>query len=242
MTNLLRVEGLAFSYRKRHVLSDVTFEARDGVTALLGPNGAGKSTLFGCIAGIRKPSAGTISIPDGLRVGYVPQVSQMPRGATVDHVLHYAGWLCGYNGAALTDSVDQAVSTLNLASLVKRRVVTLSGGERQKVALAVGIIDNPQILLLDEPTVGLDPAYRFHLRETIAQLGENRCVLLSTHLIEDVAQIANNIILLSGGTSIFSGSITEFVTKFTAEENVTTSTIERAYEVAVTASLKEQYA
>lgn len=238
MTSLLHVQDLSFSYRKRLVLSQVSFDADNGVTALLGPNGAGKSTLFNCIIGSLKLRSGAVTIAPGQKIGYIPQSSQMPAGSTVWQVLHYAAWLRGHTGTELAQCVKRTIETLNLTPLLKRRVRTLSGGERQRIAIAVGIIDNPQVLLLDEPTVGLDPAHRFHLREIVAELSKNRCVLLSTHLIEDVYQIANRIVLLSGGTSFFTGTIPEFVHRFTEEASVTTSAIERAYDAAITASMK----
>ena len=102
----------------------------------------------------------------------------------------------------------------------------------------MGIIDNPRLLLLDEPTVGLDPSHRYHLRQTISELSKDRCILLSTHLIEDVTQIAQRIVLLSGGASFFAGSVSDFVHRFTGENIVTSTAIERAYDQAVNDSLK----
>ena len=233
----VRVEALRCLYRRREVFSGVTFEAGTGVTALLGPNGAGKSTLFRCLTGQLRPASGTVTIA-GERIGYVPQSGEMPGGARVSQVLHYAAWLCGRRGTDLADRVDSTLDALSLGSLAGRRVRTLSGGERQRLALAVGIIDDPGILLLDEPTVGLDPAHRYHLRETIAELGRDRTVLLSTHLAEDVAQIADHIVLLSGGTSFFTGTVADFVAAATGERDVTTGAIERAYDAAVAASLE----
>ncbi|MDO5025422.1 MAG: ATP-binding cassette domain-containing protein [Trueperella sp.] len=239
MNEALRVEDLSFAYRKRQIFNGVTFEITEGVTALLGPNGTGKSTLFRCLIGELHPSTGMISLPDDQKIGYVPQHSRMPTGATVLQVLNYAGWLHGFSGDELAERVDQVVNTLSLTSLQRNRVRTLSGGERQRVALAVGMIDDPTVLLLDEPTVGLDPTHRFRLRDTIAELAQNRCILLSTHLIEDVAQLANQIVLLSGGKSFFTGSVNDFVSEFTAEKDATTHAIERAYDTAVSASFSE---
>lgn len=234
----LVIDNLSFSYRKHPVFSNVTFEVEEGVTVLLGPNGAGKSTLFKCITGALRPTSGNIQIPEQYKIGYVPQSSEMPAGAKVIQVLNYAAWLCGKNGDSQEQSVKQVIDTLSLEKLLKRRVRTLSGGERQRVALAVGIIDNPRLLLLDEPTVGLDPSHRYHLRQTISELSKNRCILLSTHLIEDVTQIAQRIVLLSGGTSFFAGSVSDFVHQFTGENSVTSTAIERAYDQAVNDSLK----
>lgn len=222
MTGVLDFEDVTYSYGRRGVLRGVTGSVHSGVTALLGENGAGKTTLLKCLVGLHQPGSGEIRIDgtavgsrrsdDLLRaVGYVPQDAQLPRWAKVGDVLAYAGWLSGLRRDELPDALARTAGQLGLEQFVNRRVGSLSGGERQRVAIGTGIVHQPRLLVLDEPTAGLDPSQRARVREVITDVASDRAVLVSTHLLEDVERLAATVIVIAGGRTRFSGPLTSMV-------------------------------
>lgn len=242
----LHLENLRFAYGRTVVLDGVTWTVRRGVTGLLGPNGAGKTTLLNLVVGLTTPSSGTISYcgPQGenvplhrtsVRIGFVPQRFSVAGEMRVRDTVGYAAWT---NGVASRDCAAAAIAALRKVQLEDRagdRVRQLSGGQRQRLGLAAALAHEPDVVVLDEPTVGLDPGQRLRIRETIAEIGRDRVVLLSTHLIEDVAHVCSRVGVLARGRLAFDGTESELSARLsnTAPTGTLGSVFERSYQALV---------
>ncbi len=190
-------------------LDGVSLEIGPGVFGLLGPNGAGKSTLMKILAGLVEPTAGAASL-DGVdilrdrawlraRLGYLPQDFGFYPELTGEQMLRYLLELKGMQGKELRAQVDALLERVNLADARGRRVATYSGGMRQRLGLAQALAGDPRLIIVDEPTVGLDPAERARFHGFLSELAEERVVLLSTHIVEDVAILCPRFAVLQQG-------------------------------------------
>ena len=217
-----RLGAVSFAYRDRPVLTGLDLTVQSvGVTALLGVNGAGKSTVLNLLATVTRPDRGTVEILGRdtgsvsalgrirSSLGYLPQEADWTGSLQVAEFVEYFAWLRRMPRRTRTAAVELALERTDTARLAGRRLSALSGGERQRAMLASAIVHEPAFLVLDEPTVGLDPEQRHHFRRVLAELGESRCVLLSTHLLEDVADIAATVLVLHAGRIAFHGSPAE---------------------------------
>jgi ABC-2 type transport system ATP-binding protein len=212
VTEVVTIRGLDHRYGETHALRGVDLSVAAGeCVALLGPNGAGKTTLVGALTGMLTPSAGTARI-DGAdprrpatrrRLGVVHQHAGFPRTLTVRELV--AGWAvrAGRRGS----DADAILAEVGLLDLTKRRVTDLSGGQQQRLQLAMALVVDPTLLVLDEPTVGLDIDARRRFWATLAaRRDRGTAVLLTTHQIEDAAAVADRVVVLHEGTVIASGS------------------------------------
>lgn len=232
----IKLEGIEFSYGRKPVLRGLDWVIRPGVTGLLGENGAGKTTLLSVLVGLRRPKVGTISLGNNgeasPRFGFVPQRFSTPPEMRVIDTVSYAAWI---NGVARQDAGRAARSALEAVDLADRervRVRSLSGGQRQRLGLAAGLAHDPDIVVLDEPTVGLDPTQRVRVREVIASLGSSRTVLLSTHVLEDVHHLCERVGVLTGGRIAFDGTVAEIKDTIAGAAGIGTvleSALERGY-------------
>ncbi|MEU3019864.1 MULTISPECIES: ATP-binding cassette domain-containing protein [unclassified Nocardiopsis] len=215
-------EGLDFGYRgRRRVLDSLTWTVEPGVTGLLGPNGAGKTTLLSLIVTLLPVRGGRLAIGEHdlssrtgrtlarRELGFVPQRFSLAGELSVADTVAYAAWVHGRERRECAAAAASALAAVDLSDLAERRTRTLSGGERQRVAIAAALAHDPRVLVLDEPTAGLDPGQRLRVREVLAGLGEDRTVLISTHLIEDVAHLCSRVGVLAGGRIEFHGTVTE---------------------------------
>lgn len=203
-------------------LDGVALQAETGVLGLLGPNGSGKTTLMSIMATLLEPTAGTIVI-DGLdvrkqkpeirrRIGYLPQDVGLYPNLTVFETLDYMGLL--YNLSAPRERharIDRVMERLNLTHLRDRQVQTLSGGMRQRVALAQAILPEPSLLIVDEPTAGLDPEERIRVRSFFADLARECLIILSTHIVADIEAVAGSLAVLRQGQLRYFGSPEELL-------------------------------
>ena len=208
---MIQARGLARDYGPTHALRGVTFEVRRGeAVALLGPNGAGKSTLLGILAGVLRPTSGSaevagLRVPEdaaalGGRVGYVPQGESVYPELTVEENLLFFGRMHGVRGDALRGAAGRLLAHVGLRDRARQRAGTLSGGLRQRLAIACSLLHDPPVLLLDEPAAGLDPPSRERLGAILRERArEGRAVLFSTHHVEDAARHADRVILLAEG-------------------------------------------
>jgi sodium transport system ATP-binding protein len=208
---MIHVDHLQKSFRDKVAVREVSFTAADGVvTGLLGPNGAGKTTTLRMVAGLAKPDRGTVMVDDCAvwpdpkralaRLGVLPDQTGLYSRLTAREHVRYFGALHGLGGAALEARIDQCVSLLDLQTLADRRVAGFSNGERMKVALARTLVHDPQNILLDEPTNGLDVMSTRALRATIRRLrDEGRCLVFSSHVMPEVSAVCDHVVVLASG-------------------------------------------
>lgn len=211
------------------VYQDLSVSFGVGVTAILGPNGAGKTTFLEGLLEPGRAQRGTIRldgdvVPDQVsqsvfasQIGYMPQDWNFFAGFTVQQTVEYGAWLKGIRSRDLTKAAAAAVSRVDLAERSQSKVRTLSGGMRQRVGLAEALVANPRVLLLDEPTVGLDPAQRTLFRNSIRDGASDRAVVLSTHLTDDVEAIADRVIVINDGEVEFDGTPAQLAAEAAAD-------------------------
>ncbi len=218
------ITGLTRHYGSTPVLRDISLQLDHGVTGLLGPNGAGKTTLLRIVATVLPPGEGVLTLlgqdpttTSGRtairrRLGYLPQELGFPRGFTpfrfVDYMAALKEWA---EPAARHDEVRRVLELVGLTDHSTRRLRKLSGGQRHRAGLAQALIGDPDLLVLDEPTTGLDPEQRASLRHVLSSAGHRSTVLLATHQTEDVAALCENVIVLDGGRVRWQGSVRELV-------------------------------
>lgn len=209
------IENLSKRYNKstKNALSDVSLSLDIGVFGLLGPNGAGKTTLMRILATLISPTSGKVRIhghnvvfkPSKIRplIGYLPQEFSLYSHLKAKEYLEYMGLLS--NVPNLRRRIDEVLDYVGMLDQKNKRISTFSGGMRQRVAIAQALIHSPPILLVDEPTAGLDPAERVRFRNLISEMGKERTILLSTHIVEDVAATCKQIAILKEGRVVFWG-------------------------------------
>lgn len=204
--------GLTKSYKKKMALDHVSAVLSGGVYGLLGANGAGKTTLINIFVGILKGDSGKILV-DGedaaklgkeflSKIGYMPQYPVFYKDFTVLDFMLYMCALKGIPKREGRERTEELLEIVNLADAVGKKIGALSGGMRQRVGIAQAMLGNPEILILDEPTAGLDPQERIRFRNLISRFSQDRIVLLATHIVSDVEFIANEVMLLKEGKLI----------------------------------------
>ena len=215
-------ENLSHSYGSVRALDGINITIGPGITGLLGPNGAGKTTMLRILATLLPPTSGTARL-DGWstshdrerveirrRLGYLPQdLGLYPRFTVFEFVDYLAMLKELHDPRQRHRRVREALEAVDLQDVAGRKIRTLSGGIRRRVGIAQAIVADPQLLLLDEPTGGLDPEQRVRFRQLVGRLGEHRTVLLSTHLVEDVSAICTSVVVLWHGRVLFQGAPAE---------------------------------
>lgn len=205
----LEVRSLNKKYGKVQALKNVSFKIDTGVYGLLGPNGAGKSTMIRIITGSMRASSGEV-LYNGRRIrenekaykkilGYVPQRQGMYDSFTAARFLEYMAVLKELKRKEIPEEVERVLKIVGLQEDALRRLGGFSGGMKQRVLIAQALLGDPRIIILDEPTAGLDPKERIKIRNFISRIGENRTILLATHVVSDVESIAREILLLGDG-------------------------------------------
>lgn len=219
-TPLIQAQQLHRYYADTHAVNDVSIELHQGeILGLLGPNGAGKSSCMQMLCGVLAPSAGEILIngidlldhPNKAKqlIGYLPDKPPLYPELTVDEYLNYAARLRRTENKLLNDFREQAKSRCGLHDHGRRLIGNLSKGFQQRVGIAQAIIHQPKIIVLDEPTVGLDPIQMREIRKLITQLGEHHGVILSTHILPEVQAVCNRVQMIHQGRSVFNQDINE---------------------------------
>ena len=209
MRMTLEVRSLSKNYGKVQALKNVSFKIDTGVYGLLGPNGAGKSTMIRIITGSMRASSGEV-LYNGSRIrenekaykkilGYVPQRLGMYDSFTAARFLEYMAVLKELKRKEIPEEVERVLKIVGLQEDALRRLGGFSGGMKQRVLIAQALLGDPRIIILDEPTAGLDPKERIKIRNFISRIGENRTILLATHVVSDVESIAREILLLGDG-------------------------------------------
>lgn len=206
----IEVSNLTKDFGEIVAVSDLSFKARSGeIIALLGPNGAGKSTLMNMITGYLAPTSGSIKVMEKdisgtpleakKLIGFLPEGSPLYPDMSVRSFLEYMAELRGFSGNEKKQRLLEIARAANIADIFSQKIETLSKGYLRRVGFAQSIISNPPILLLDEPTDGLDPNQKEHIRELITRMGRDKTIIISTHLLNEAETIANRIILMSKG-------------------------------------------
>jgi ABC-2 type transport system ATP-binding protein len=233
---VIELRELRKSYGGVEAVHGVSFAAETGsVLGLLGPNGAGKTTIMKVLTGYHYPSSGT-AIVDGIdvaddpiavkrRVGYLPESVPLYQDLTVaeyfDFVADARGLEAGgKGGGARAQAIERAIGACGLAGVYRKRVEELSKGYRQRLGLAQAILHDPPILILDEPTTGLDPNQIIEIRELIKSLGKSKTVILSTHILQEVEAICSNVIILNEGRVAAQGAPSEIGEALKGEERI----------------------
>ena len=219
----LKIQNITKRYRDKTAVDDVSITLTPGVWGLLGANGAGKTTLMRMLAGILRPSSGRI-LCDGVEIGtlgaayreklgYLPQEFGFYPEFTVQDYLEYMAALKGLPRTEAARQIDALLERVSLTEVRRKKIIKLSGGMKRRVGIAQALLNDPEILILDEPTAGLDPKERVRFRNVISSLGKNRMVLLSTHIVSDIDYIADRILIMKNGELIQEGTEKEITDK-----------------------------
>jgi ABC-2 type transport system ATP-binding protein len=217
---MIEAVGLSKYYGGFAAIENVSFQVRKGeVVAFLGPNGAGKSTTMKLLTGYLAPSAGTARIAghdmatDRLagaeRLGYLPENGPLYPDMSPRNLLNFFAEARGLSGATKRERVEAVVELCSLSSVIGKPIGKLSRGYRQRVGMAQVLLHEPDVLILDEPTAGLDPNQIHDVRETIRRLGESKTILLSTHILQEVEAMTQRVLFIDEGKLIFDGSVSE---------------------------------
>ncbi len=207
-------------------LNNVTLTISTGMFGLLGPNGAGKTTLTRILTGILHPTNGMLQIGDyngnseeGRKeikqvLGYLPQDFGVYPDLSAYEFLDYIGMLKGLSDrTARSKRVEELLEIVSLNTVSNRKLKTFSGGMKRRIGIAQALLNDPQLLIVDEPTAGLDPEERIRFRNLLSDLGGNRTIILSTHIVEDIAQTCQKLAIMNGGHIIFEGSVADLLRK-----------------------------
>ena len=212
----LEIKGLTKQYNSQKTgLSDYSITIDKGILGLLGPNGAGKSTLMKIIATISKPTKGSlfldgkdiVSNPDFIRkiLGYLPQDFGVYPNLNAYEFLTYIAAMKGVGGKGLRQRIDMLLEGVNLTADAKMPIGTYSGGMKQRIGIAQALLNDPKVLIFDEPTVGLDPEERVRFRQLIAELANDCIIILSSHIVSDIETIADEVAIMQSGKLITKG-------------------------------------
>lgn len=212
---MLELKKVSKKFGRKEILHGIDFEFEKGIYGMLGPNGAGKTTLIRCITQLYPLSAGEISYfgkniqdnPDfRSNVGYLPQKFGLFKELSVYEMMSAMALLKNVSKADMDSEVKRCVNIVNLDDKINDKVKTLSGGMIRRLGIAQAVINNPKLILLDEPTAGLDPEERIRFKNIIAQLKDAHTVIISTHIVGDVEALCSNVLVMNNGRIIKSGS------------------------------------
>ena len=221
----VEVRGLVRTFRRTRAVAGVDLSIGPGVFGLLGPNGAGKTTLLRTLATVSRPDSGAVTLLGRdpadhrqrreirRRLGYLPQTLSYYPAFTVDEFVEYFALLKEMPREQVPGAVARAIDRVGLAGRARSRLRTLSGGMLRRAGIAQAIVNDPQLLLLDEPTAGLDPEQRVEFRALLREIGSESTVVVSTHLVEDVGAACTQVALMLAGRVVFTGTPGELVAR-----------------------------
>lgn len=219
--NEIVIKGLSKSYDgKKDALNSLDLVIPNGMFGILGRNGSGKSTLMNIIATILQPSKGTVTI-NGIEIknsqkirqmiGYLPQDFDFYPNMKVSEVLYYLGFLSKINQTDFDKYVDLILRKVNLIDYKNKKIKSLSGGMKKRLGIAQAILHDPKVIIVDEPTAGLDPEERVRIRNLLSDLAENKIVIISTHIVSDIESTCNRIAILDKGSLVYKGDIPSLI-------------------------------
>ena len=221
---MLKVENLKKSFGTFEAVKGISFSVKKGeVLGFLGPNGAGKSTTMRMITGFLPPTSGTAVIcghdittdPVAAKaaIGYLPESAPSYRAMVVEDYLKFIAEICGFHGNLAKEKVEAAIEKARLRPVAKKTIETLSKGYRQRTCFAQAIIHDPQVLIMDEPTDGLDPNQKFTVREMIKEMSAEKAIVISTHILEEVDAVCTRAIVIADGELKADGTPAELKAK-----------------------------
>lgn len=235
MENVIEMTHVSKFYGKKQALKDVNLTIQQGMFGLLGRNGAGKTTLMKMLATLHEKKTGSIRvcgipIEQAAKIreitGYLPQDFSMYPNMTVYECLDYLGALSGMESTLRKKKITMLLKKVNLTEHRKKKVKALSGGMKRRLGIAQALLHDPKVLIVDEPTAGLDPEERIRFRNLLCEVAEERIVILSTHIVGDIEAACENIAILNEGEILFQGTVTDLLED--AEGKVFQVTVEKA--------------
>ena len=239
----LKISNLTKTYRKgKCAIDDLSLELNNGMFGLLGPNGAGKTTLMKMLSTLLEPTSGAIHY-DGLKLGkdnqeircllgYLPQDYGFYASLTARESLNYFATLHGnITRANWIKHIDEVLEQVNLRDVASQRVGGFSGGMRQRLGIAQALLNDPKLLIVDEPTAGLDPSERVRFRNLLGQLSGDRIVILSTHIVDDISSSCNDMALIDKGQIRYRGEPADFIAQAKGAVWSTTVTLEQVADI-----------
>lgn len=218
---MIEARGLSKYYGQFAAVSDLDFHIAQGeIVCFLGPNGAGKSTTMKLLTGYLTPTAGTARIAgfdmgadrlEGAKhLGYLPENGPLYPDMTPMALLKFFSGLRGFDSQKTKVAIDRVISICDLTTVIYKPIGRLSRGFRQRVGMAQALLHEPDVLILDEPTAGLDPNQIHHVRETIRRIGKTKTILLSTHILQEVGAMASRVLFVNAGRTVFDGTVEQF--------------------------------
>ena len=240
MSEAIKIKSLTKSFGSIHAVRNVSFNVSHGeVLGFLGPNGAGKSTTMKMITGFLEPTSGTVEVnghdvlenPLSVKrsIGYLPEGAPAYGEMTVKNFLNFIADIRQLNGAIRKKRLDEVIETINIGTVIDQSIETLSKGFKRRVGLAQAILHDPNILILDEPTDGLDPNQKHEVRNLIKKMSKEKAIIISTHILEEVDAVCTRAIIISSGELLFDGTPTQLIAKSDQSDidhafrNITTS-------------------
>lgn len=216
----IEVQGLDKRFGPIHAVRNVSFSVRHGeVLGFLGPNGAGKSTTMKMITGFLEPTDGTVRVnghdvmtdPISVKsaIGYLPEGAPAYGEMTVVRFLEFVAEIRGYSGAEKQQRIDRVIDLVHLDGVLEQTVETLSKGFKRRVGVAQALLHDPDVLIMDEPTDGLDPNQKHEVRSLIKEMAENKAIVISTHILEEVDAVCSRAIIIAAGQILFDGTPAE---------------------------------
>ncbi|MFC7846659.1 ABC transporter ATP-binding protein [Streptomyces sp. NPDC057382] len=253
LTDAVRVSGLTVRHRRHVALDAVDLHFGTGVHGLLGPNGAGKTSLMRVLATVASPTSGRVEIlgqdmgthhgrtQARRKLGYLPQEFGYYPGFTVREFVTYMAWLKEVPAGSMAAAVEHAVERVGLADRLDTKIKTLSGGMVRRAGIAQALVNEPELLLLDEPTAGLDPEQRVEFRALLRDVGTTAAVIVSTHIVEDVAAACSEVTLMESGRVAYRGTTSELTAiGMDAVHEAAGNPIERGYTTVLQAQRRER--
>lgn len=232
----IEIQNVNKFYGKKHALKDINLNINQGMFGLLGRNGAGKTTLMKTLAGLHQKKSGTITVC-GIPIentkeirnitGYLPQDFSMYPNMTVRDALDYLGTLSGMTKAERTERMNMLLKKVNLTEHQHKKVKALSGGMKRRLGIAQALLHDPKVLIVDEPTAGLDPEERIRFRNLLTDASEERIVILSTHIVGDIEASCEDIAIMNDGKILWQGTVSELIEN--ARGKVFTVSVQKKY-------------
>ena len=236
MDNKIIIKNMDKFYGKKQALFGIDLTIEHGMFGLLGRNGAGKTTLMKTIAALHKKKSGDVTVcgvpvekSKKIRsmIGYLPQEFSMYPNMRTDEALDYLGALSGVPSKERRERVDALLKKVNLTKQRRKKVRELSGGMKRRLGIAQALIHDPKVLIVDEPTAGLDPEERIRFRNLLCEVAEERIVILSTHIVGDIESTCENIAIMDAGKILWKGTVHELLEN--ARGHIYTANIEKQY-------------